>query len=147
MKKISVKNIVAFRNRSDKSKKAFLNSLNRERDINSESGGDYWVRSLSALSATIKEKSVEPIKNKITDILRDSVPNLTKQTKDMYARNLNVLHNYENFNFENWLPIDYKVLSKTSKKGIIDIDDIPVQITPSQVFVFENDDIKCVGAV
>jgi hypothetical protein len=147
MKKISVKNIVVFRNKSEKNQKTFLNNLNKEKDVNAEGGGDYWVRSLSALSASVKEKSAEPVKNKITDISGDLTPNLTKQTKDMYTRNLDVLHNYESFDFENWLPVDYKILSKVSKKAIIDIDDVPVQITPSQVFQFESNDVKYVGAV
>ena len=80
MKKISVKNIVVFRSKSEKNQKTFLNSLNKEKDVNSEGGGDYWVRSLSALSAAVKEKSTEPVKNKIADISGGLTPNLTKQT-------------------------------------------------------------------
>jgi hypothetical protein len=147
MKKISVKNIVTFRSKPEKNQKAFLNNLDKDKGANSEGGGDYWVRSLSALSAAVKEKSAEPVKKKIVDISNDSVPALTKQTRDMYARNLNVLHNYENFNFEDWLPVDYEILNKTSKKAIIEIDDIPVQITPSQVFAFVEDGDRYVGAI
>lgn len=147
MKKISVKNIIAFRSKPEKNQKAFLNNLDKDKGANPEGGGDYWVRSLSALSAAVKEKSAEPVKKKISDISNDFVPALTKQTKDMYTRNLSVLHNYENFDFENWLPTDYEVLNKTSKKAIIEIDDIPVQITPSQVFSFEEEDKRYVGAV
>jgi hypothetical protein len=147
MKKISVKNIVTFRSKSEKNQKSFLNSLDKEKGADSESGGDYWVRSLSALSAAVKQRNAEPVKKKITDISNDFTPGLTKQTRDMYTRNLSVLHNYENFDFENWLPINYDIISKASKKAVIDIDNIPVQITPSQIFSFEEGDIKYIGAV
>ena len=112
-----------------------------------DGGGDYWVRSLSALSNAIKEKNTEPIKDKIVDISNDFKPNMIKQTKDMYERNLNILHNYEDFDFSNWLPANARILSRNSKKAIIDISGIPVQITPSQVYSFEEGEDRYVGAI
>lgn len=147
MKKISVKNIVVFKNKSEKSRKTFLNNIGKSNEVILDGGGDYWVRSLSALSNAVKEKNTDPIKNKIVDISNDFKPNMIKQTKDMYERNLNILHNYENFDFGNLLPVNAKILSKNSKKAIIDINGIPVQITPSQVYSFEDGENKCVGAI
>lgn len=147
MKKISLNNIIKFRHKPEKSQKAFLNSLNRKAEAKTESGGNYWVRSLSAMSNAIKLNDHEPIKEKISELLDLFVPGLTKQTKDMYQRNLNILYNFEDFDFSIWLPKNYEILSKSNKKTIIYINTIPVQITPSQIFTFEKDDETYVGAV
>lgn len=148
MKKISVSNIIIFRQKPEKSKQTFLNSL-RKKSLTqtAEGGGNYWVRSLSTMSNAFKDNSNKPIKNKISEILDLFTPKLTKQTKDMYQRNLDILHNYEDFDFSKWLPGTIEILSKTNKKSIIYLDTVPVQITPSQIYLFEKDGRKCVGAI
>ncbi|WP_185286404.1 hypothetical protein [Chryseobacterium indologenes] len=147
MKKISINNIIKFRLKSDKSQKGFLNTISKEGEIKSEGGGNYWVRSLSAMNNAIRLNSTEPIKDKITELLGLFVPSLTNQTKDMYQRNLNILYNYEDFDFSIWLPKNYEIISKTNKKSIIYIETIPVQITPSQIYSFEKDGKQYVGAI
>ncbi len=147
MKKISINNIIKFRVKSDKSQKGFLNTISKEGEIKSEGGGNYWVRSLSAMNNAIRLNSTEPIKDKITELLGLFVPSLTNQTKDMYQRNLNILYNYEDFDFSIWLPKNYEIISKTNKKSIIYIETIPVQITPSQIYSFEKDGKQYVGAI
>ncbi|MCL1669963.1 hypothetical protein M2T82_18025 [Elizabethkingia ursingii] len=147
MKKISINNIIKFRLKSDKSQKGFLNSISKDIEIKAEGGGNYWVRSISAMNNAIRTNSNEPIKDKIMELLDLFVPSLTKQTKDMYQRNLNILHNYEDFDFSKWLPKNYTIISKTNKKSIIYIETIPVQITPSQIYSFEKDGKEYVGAI
>lgn len=147
MKKISINNIIKFRLKSDKSQKGFLNTISKEVEIKSEGGGNYWVRSLSAMNNAIKLNSTEPIKDKITELLGLFAPSLTNQTKDMYQRNLNILYNYEDFDFSIWLPENYATISKTNKKSIIYIETIPVQITPSQIYSFEKEGKQYVGAI
>jgi len=57
MKKISVNNIVKFRLKAEKNRKAFLNSVNKKAEAKSEGGGNYWVRSLSAMNNAFKLNS------------------------------------------------------------------------------------------
>lgn len=147
MKKISVNNLIKFKNKSEKSRKTFILSLGRKGEIKSDGGGNYWVRSLSSLSKTFKCNNNEFIKDKISEILELFNPKLSKQTKDMYERNLDILHNYEDFDFSVWKPENAIVLSKTARKAIIEIDNVPLQITPSQIYSFEIDDKKYVGAI
>jgi hypothetical protein len=150
MKKISVNNIIKFRQKAEKSQQAFLNSLKRKslvQETTEGGGGNYWVRSLSAISNAFKEISNKPIKDKISEIVDLFTPNLTKQTKDMYQRNLDILHNYEDFDFSKWQPGTAKIISKKSKKTIIYLNTVPVQITPSQIYSFEKDEKKYVGAI
>lgn len=150
MKKISVKNIIVFRKKSDKSKKTFLKSLTKvkDKDSESESGGNYWVRSISALSNTFRTNDNKHIKDKIEDIGLDYNTSKRQQTRDMYERNLNILHNYEDFDFSTWHPNKtFKILEKNNKKSIIEINKVPVQVLPSQIFTFIKDKIPCVGAI
>jgi hypothetical protein len=147
MKKITINNIIKFRHRNEKNQKAFLNSIQKKAETKSDGGGNYWIRSLSALSNAVKSNEHEPIKEKIGKILEVFSPDLTKQTRDMYQRNLDILHNYEDFDFSNWLPNEFEILSKTNKKTIIYIKNVPVQITPSQIFKFDKNGDEFVGAL
>jgi len=148
MKKISVKNIIAFHRKSEKSKKAFLKSLNKIQVSDSDGGGNYWVRSISALSNTFKTNNNQYIKDKIDDISGDYEKSTLKRTKDMYQRNLDILFNYEDFDFSMWYPNNtFQILNKTSKKAIIEINRIPVQAFPNQIFTFEEKEVKYIGAV
>jgi hypothetical protein len=148
MKKISVTNIIAFRKKSDKTKKTFLKSLNKAQTKDSNSGGNYWVRSISALSNTFKTNDNQNIKDKIDNIGDDYNNSKRKQTKDMYQRNLDILHNYEDFDFSTWYPNKtFKILDKANKKSIIEINKVPIQILPNQVFTFSKNKIDYVGAI
>ncbi len=51
MKKLSVKSIIEFRNKSDKSKKNFAAALKIDKaKVETEGGGDYWISSLVLLA-------------------------------------------------------------------------------------------------
>lgn len=148
MKKISIKNIIAFRKKSEKSKKAFLKSLDKIKVSDSESGGNYWVRSISALSNAFKTNNNQYIKDKIDDISEDYNNSKLKRTKDMYQRNLDILSNFEDFDFSTWYPNNtFGILNKVSRKSIIEINKIPVQVLPNQIFIFKKNTIEYVGAV
>lgn len=148
MKKISVKNIIVFRKRNDKTKKSFLASINKPKIVNSDGGGNYWVRSISAVSNAFRTNDNMYIKDKIDGISNDLNNSKRKQTKDMYERNLSILYNYEDFDFSAWYPDkSFKILDKANKRSIINIDKVPVQVLPSQVFTFSKDTIDYVGAI
>jgi hypothetical protein len=149
MKKISVKDVVRFRNKKERSRETLLNNLLKKEDVKSDSegGGDYWIIATSALSNAVKVGNTNSVKNKITEVGDKIQPNLTKQSKDMYEKNLNILHYYEDFNVADWLPDNTKILTRANKKVIVEIESVPVQISPSQVFYFEEDGIEKVGAI
>lgn len=149
MRKISVKNIVQFYNKPEKSKRSFLKSINKIKEPDNEGGGgNYWVRSLSALSNAYKYNNTQFIKDKIDEISEDYNKSNRNQTKEMYQKNLNILHKYEDFNFSKYYPNEtFRILNKVSKKSIIEIDKVPVQVLPTQIFKFEKDGIDFVGGI
>ncbi|MDP1843372.1 MAG: hypothetical protein Q8K64_08125 [Sediminibacterium sp.] len=148
MEKISVKNIILFRKKSDKFKKTFLASINKVKTVETEGGGNYWVRSISALNNSFRTNDNQHIKDKIENISDDYNNSTRKQTKDMYQRNLDILYNYEDFDFSNWYPNKtFKILDKANKKSIIEINKVPVQVLPNQVFTFTKNKINHVGAI
>jgi|WetSurMetagenome_2_1015567.scaffolds.fasta_scaffold769838_1 hypothetical protein len=55
MRKLSIKDIIAFRGMSDVRKKTFALKLKTHKEkIDSEGGGDYWISCLSAISNGFK---------------------------------------------------------------------------------------------
>lgn len=148
MEKISVKNIIVFRKKSDKSKKTFLKSLVKAKTTDTENGGNYWVRSLSALSNAFRTNDNSFIKDKIDDISADYDKSKLKQTRVMYQRNLDILHNYEDFDFSSWYPNKtFQILNKASKKSVIELNKVPVQVLPNQVFSFTQNKTNYVGGI
>ncbi|WP_409149714.1 hypothetical protein [Sphingobacterium sp. BS-2] len=148
MKKISVKEMIVFRGKSDKSKKTFLKSLDKIKLIDSTSGGDYWVRSISALSNAFKSNNNQFVIDKINDIENDFKSSKRDQTRDMYRRNLDVLNNYKDFEFSTWYPDEsIQILEKLTKHPVLEINHIPIQITLNQIFSFKSNGIDFIGAI
>lgn len=154
MKKIRIKDLIRFNNFSDNRKKSLINRIKKnesiDRESESEGGGDYWIRSISAISNFFKNQDIKYIKEKIQDILQAcEAPNLLRRTKTMYERNLAILYNYEDKDITEWLPKerDIFILSRSKKKSEIFIDEIPIYVNPNQVYYYEKDSKKYVGGI
>ena len=133
MKKINVKDLIDFRRRSDRRKKTFVNDLSfiddEQKSIEaSMDARDYWVRSLTALSRAFKDGHNSIIGERIQSIVEAYKPDMIRKTKIMYDRNLQILYNYEDFNFSNLKPTtEIQILEKTRKKGLLTIKDFPIK--------------------
>jgi len=145
---LTVKNIVEFRRFSERSKVTFVNNLKipKKPKLDDNSGGDYWIRSISGLSNAFKNNDNKLIQEKIDAVssLYDSTK--IESTKTMYKRNLEILHNYIDFDFSTWLPpTDLQFLGKP--KIILTIKDIPIQVIPHHVFSYEDKEEPSVGGI
>lgn len=146
--KVPVKKLIEFRRLSERSQSTFANKLKIPKKLKSDNsgGGDYWIRSTSGISNAFKLNDSSKIKEKIDEVLGVYGSTKNALTKLMYKRNLEILHNYQDFDFSNWRPsADLKFLSKP--KTPLLIKGIPLQIIPHHVFSYDHKGEPTVGAI
>jgi len=148
MRKLSIKEIIDFRKKSDNSKKTFALNLKIDKEKNdSDGGGDYWISSLSTISNGFKYNDNSYILDKIYE-LEDKFENTDyKRTKDMYQRNIAILYKFETFDFSKWIPTtDFSIIKKQKSNFILDINGLQIQAIPHHVFAFRNE-VEEIGAI
>ncbi|AYL94582.1 hypothetical protein [Mucilaginibacter celer] len=147
--KVPVKKLIEFGRFSERRQTTFANKLKVPKKIDldeNSNGGDYWIRSTSGLARAFKENSPSVIKEKIEDLSTDFESTEFNNTKIMFKRNLEILHNYEDFDFSIWRPSnDLKFLSKSNSPLLI--KDVPIQILPHHIFSFKNKGELSVGGI
>jgi hypothetical protein len=149
MKKLSVKDLIAFRKKSDRAKQNFAVNMRKEKpEVQTDGGGDYWITCLSAISNSYKLKNVQAVVNKRKELEdKIEIADNTK-TKNMYRRNIKILNNYENFDFTTLTPSsDSNFLRKKKDNYILIINGIPIQVKPHHIFSFDNNGVQEVGAI
>lgn len=148
MRKLSIKEVIEFRNRSNKSRKYFVDNLKFEKNSSSDSGGDYWISSLSAISKSYKLHDLQFIRDKITFLKekREGIDN--NRTKDMYSRNIQILETFDNYDFAKWMPSSgVRFIKKHKEDLVISILGFRLKVTPQHVFSFKFDGFDQVGAI
>lgn len=149
MKKITIKEIIDFKRKSQRSRQTFINNLNKEKEVlTADPGGDYWISATSAISRAFKVKNRVEITDKIDSLLQDIEGTENKKTKVMYQRNLDILDNFEDYEFDSLRPVhEISFLKKPNILSIIDILKLPVKIKPHHVYTFEQDGVKYIGGL
>jgi len=145
---LPVKKLIEFRRLSEKSQATFANKLKipKPPKKGDGKGGDYWVRSTSALSNAFKDNDNKFVKEKIEVISSEYDSTQKELTKLMYKRNLEILHPFSDFDFSVWHPADdLEFLPK--HKIVLTISDLPIQVIPSQIFAYEDKGQKSVGGI
>lgn len=148
MRKLSIKEIIDFRKKSDSSKKTFALNLHIDKEKNnSDGGGDYWVSCLSTISNCFKYNDNRLILEKIYELEDKLEQTEYQRTKDMYKRNIDILYKFETFDFSKWIPTNnFTIIKKHKSNFILDINGLQVQAMPQHVFTFENDEEE-IGAI
>lgn len=149
MRKISVKDVIDFTRKSDRSKQTFAFNLKLEKERkNLETGGDYWISSISALSNSYKLNDIQPIIDKKDELEEKYATAEYKKTKIMYKRNIDILHGCEEFDLDKWRPSQkINFIKKHRDLSILNIDGLDIQVSPNHIFTFQNGDIENVGAI
>jgi len=149
MQKLSIKKIVEFKGKSDKSKKHFVSILKLDKPKDKEEGGgDYWVSCLSAISNSYKLNDIEPIIDKRIELEEKYGETEYNTTKTMYKRNIDILYNYEDFDLNQWKPLEkLKFIKKIKENSVLTIKGLQIQATPNHVFTFQKDSIEQVGSI
>jgi hypothetical protein len=149
MRKVSIKNLVDFRRKSTRSRLTFLNNIRKDKKINpDESGGDYWVSCLSAISNVFSTGDTSLITEKV-NVLRDRIIEASdRNTKNRWQKNIDILHKFENFDFQSIKPTSKLTFHRKSElNSIINIDGLPIESKPHYVFSYNNKNYKEIGAV
>jgi hypothetical protein len=147
-RKVPVMELVRFKRLSERSQATYANNLKipKKPKLNSDSGGNYWVRSVSCLSNAFKENNNKLIQNKIEEIVNVYNSAKLERTRVMQKRNLEILHNYIDFDFASWWPAeDIRILS--NPQLTLNIKGVPIQIIPSCVFSYEINSEQKVGGL
>jgi hypothetical protein len=149
MKTLSIKDLIEFRGKSEKSKKNFAASLKVDKDkVTTDGGGDYWISCLSAIGNSYKSNDLGAIVDKREELEKKSKETKYKRTKVMYERNMHILSNYEGYDFKKWRPAK-KLVFKKKHKGdfVLAIKGLQVLASPRHVFTFQKDEVEEVGAI
>jgi hypothetical protein len=149
MKKLSIKSIIEFSRKSDKSKMNFATAVKIDKaKVDTEGGGDYWISCLSAISNSFKTNNLESIIDKRCELEEKYGETEFKKTKTMYKRNIDILYNYEDFDLKKWKPSKkIKLLKKHKDDSILTIKGLQVQVIPHHVFTFQKNDVEEIGAI
>ncbi|MES2762036.1 MAG: hypothetical protein V4677_07515 [Bacteroidota bacterium] len=149
MKKLSIKDVIEFKRKSEQSKKTFVNNLKLDKKkVEAEAGGDYWVISTSAISNVYRSNDLQIIKDKIDEVEEKIESTENVQVKAMYQKNINILKSFENFDFKKWYPSKKMNLIKTKKaNSLLTIKGLEVQALPHHVFTYKKNDIEEIGAI
>jgi hypothetical protein len=147
MKKITIKQIIDFRGKGEKAKKNFALGLRQTKpEVKPENGGDYWKISVSAIAKAYKQLDSNVIADKIKETEEKLNAAKYPPVKVQYKRNIEIMRNYENFDFKKWAPPGRYVLLK-NHKAVLTIKDLFVETTPHVVFSFGKENEKEVGAI
>lgn len=155
MKKITIKELVTFRRKFDRTRKNFGYKLkSREEKIiieeNSENdgGGDYWITSTSCIYNVFKSSENELYDLKIKELRFKFENTEDKRTQSMYLRNIEILNSFKDFDFEDSKPLEnlkYHAVPKSYKVLMLDV--FPLYVNPSLLFTYQRDGKSEMGAI
>lgn len=150
MEIIRIKELIKFRRKSERARITQVNNLKLKKALenDSSSGGDYWRSCLSAIANAFKYDDIELLNEKIDLLIEKIKATQVKRIKDQFQRNIDVLYNFGEFDFQGLKPdAELKYLKKPTNKSILDIKGLPIQAKPDHVFTFSINNSNEIGAV
>lgn len=147
MQKLTAKKIINFRRLPPTRKQTFVNNLKKP-VVKSDSGGDYWISSVSAITNACKANDNSIIDAKINLLQGLYKATSYKRTKDMYQRNIDILSDFKDYDFTNLKPkkiTDFSTQPNT--KYILSIKGFSIQVYPNHVFTYKNNQTDEIGAI
>jgi len=150
MKKLTVTSLIEFkRKQSDRSKRTFVENIKLNKITHStESGGDYWISSLSAVCNSYRENDFNYADEKI-DELNEKISNTKRTgTKNMYQRNISILQNFKSMDLKKLRPLqNLSFLKRSTANPVLIIKGLQIETKPSYIFTFGNKEEEKIGAI
>lgn len=150
MEKIPIAKIVEFRRKkTDSSKATLINNLKKPKEKKSSSdGGNYWTTSISSIRKYFKTEDSNIILEKISDLLGRYDLTAAKISKTMYQLNVEILHNFENFSFNDFKPkLDIEFITQPNDKSIINVNNVQIQVRPQNVYTYKEQNVNKIGGI
>jgi hypothetical protein len=149
MEKLTVKNLIEFRGKNNRTKITFVNNLKKDKKKSDEdSGGDYWISCLSAIRNTYRLGNADLLDEKI-DLLRDKIKvSEIKRIKDQFQRNIDIISNFKDYDLQHLKPnVDLTFLTQPKYQAILDIKGLPVEAKPCHIFTFSSNNSEEIGGI
>ncbi|MPT34851.1 MAG: hypothetical protein E2604_07140 [Flavobacterium sp.] len=151
MQKITIKELVNFRRRSDKNKKNFAYKLKHreaKEKTNVEGGGHYWITSNSCIANVYKTDNKELYDSKIDNLHSRFNNTEIKQSKSMYQQNIDILSSFKDFDFNELKPNSkLKFESVPTNSKVLTVYDFPLFVNPNLVFSYDINGKNELGAL
>ncbi|GGK20588.1 hypothetical protein GCM10007962_13390 [Yeosuana aromativorans] len=149
MKKVTVKNLIEFRGKNQRTKITFVHNLKKEKMKSQDSsGGDYWISCLSAIRNSFRLNDESLLDEKIY-LLRDKI-NVTeiKRIKNQFQRNIDIVDSFKDYDLKYLKPnTDLTFLKQPRNKSLLDIKGLPIEAKPCHIYTFSQNDIDEIGGI
>ena len=149
MKKVTVKDLIRFRGKNERTKITFVNNLKKEKKKTEENpGGDYWISCLSAIRNCFKKDDKTLLDEKI-ELLRGKIKiTETKRIKDQFQRNIEIIESFKDINIQNLKPnADLTFLKQPKFKSLLDIYGLPIEAKPCHIYTFSEKGSEEIGGI
>jgi hypothetical protein len=150
MEKITIKNLIEFRGKSDRTKITFVNNLKKEKKKLDEdsTGGDYWISCLSVIRNTFKSDNVDLLDEKIIFLREKIKASEIKRIKDQFQRNIDIISNFKDYDFKHLKPnVDLTFIKQSKPNTILDIKGFPIESNPCHIFTFSKNNSDEIGGI
>jgi hypothetical protein len=147
MEKVTVKKLIEFRGKNEQTRITFVNNLKKKK-LDDGSGGDYWISCLSAIRNAFRLGEEDLLDEKI-DLLYEKIKvTEIKRIKDQFQRNIDVLHNFKEYDFQHLKPnADLTFLRQPKNKSLLDINGLPIEAKPCHIYTFSEDNSEEIGGI
>jgi len=154
MEKITIKELIEFREKSGVRKKNFANKLKTKKPKEKVStdeengGGDYWVSCTSCIQRVFKSGSKDEYDDKIEDLQARYQNAQLKHVKDRHQSNIDILMRFKDFELDQFKPhVDLRYEKISRQSMVVPVDGIPLYVAPGVLFSFEQNGKQHLGAV
>jgi hypothetical protein len=149
MEKVTVKNLIEFRGKSERTKITFVNNLKKEKKkLDDSSGGDYWISCLSAIRNVFRFDNTDLLEEKINLLLDKIKITEIKRIKDQFKRNINILNSFKEYDFQHLKPnSEIEILKQPKTISLLDISGIPIEAKPCHIYTFSENNSEEIGGV
>ncbi|MCE5205761.1 MAG: hypothetical protein LLF80_06630 [Porphyromonadaceae bacterium] len=150
MKKVTVKNLIEFRGKNDRTKITFVNNLKKEKvkSDDDSSGGDYWSSALSAIRNTFKYDNAKLLDEKIELLLNKIETKENERIENQFRRNLEIVSNFKEYDFEHLKPeAEIKFLKQKKYQSLLTIKGLPIEAKPCHIYSFSINKSEEIGGI